>query len=142
MTYEMFPSESVPCYFRPNWSVCSLSRRLNSTCIPHATKRGAQGTGYQQCNIWPWNSFRSRTFLEELFLFKPCIRTHIEMLQFNFRKIGLRVLRSMPFHLCNTENEKLLILMDISFYKQLKSFIRARCWLSTLKYWGKLNLAH
>ena len=88
--------------------VCVTSRGGLTT---HAFREHLEGVlkqrGYEQCNIQPWNSFRSHTFLKEIFLFSPCIGAHMEMLQFKFVKIRIHTLKPMSFHLCNTENEKL-----------------------------------
>ena len=104
----------------PHWKVLHFISSPIEVCVTsrggltaHALCTQLEGAlkqrGYEQCNIWPWNTFRSHTFLKELFLLRPCIGTYIEMLQFNFMKIRIRASKSMRFHLCNIENEKLIL---------------------------------
>ena len=89
--------------------VCVTSREgLTAYALRMQIEGALHQRGFEQCNIRPWNSFRSHTFLKQFFLFRPCIGNHIEMLQFNFMRIRIHTLKSMWFHLCNTENEKLI----------------------------------
>ena len=88
--------------------VCVTSRGgLTAHAIRTQPEGALKQIGYE--HIWPWDSFRSLTFLKELFLFRPRIGTHSEILQFNFIEIRTRALKAMPFHLCNTEIEKLIL---------------------------------